>query len=162
MCENELWSQPLEQKSRITAIAHHLRTCTYICALPVPHPSVAIPLLYHVSQKCSVVLTSAYTVLSSLLVTIGVCVSISVSSLLILFSMQIQSWLNQNFLYGPGEDAVSTPYMQMAYMSLRTNTPLILKIDPQDSGKVLCMPTCTPACQQAYSASVCVCVCVCV
>ena len=51
-------------------------------------------------------------------------------------SLQIQSWVNQNFLYNPGEDAASTPYMEMAYKSLRTNTPLVMKIDPQDSGKV--------------------------
>ena len=39
-------------------------------------------------------------------------------------------------MYGPGEDAVTSPHLHVSFMSLRTNTPLIIKMEPSEGGKV--------------------------
>ena len=39
-------------------------------------------------------------------------------------------------MYGPGQDAVTTPTLSVAYLSLRTNTPLLITMDPYTNGKV--------------------------
>jgi Bardet-Biedl syndrome 2 protein len=49
---------------------------------------------------------------------------------------RVQSWLSQSFLFEPGEDMVTSPYLQVAFLSMRTQTPVIIKFDPQDMGKV--------------------------
>lgn len=42
----------------------------------------------------------------------------------------VLKWIGDCFLYPPGEDCVLKPdYLHIAYMSLRTNTPLVIKID---------------------------------
>ena len=39
-------------------------------------------------------------------------------------------------MYGPGEDAVTSPNLQIAFLSLRTNSPLIITLDPAQNSKV--------------------------
>ena len=46
------------------------------------------------------------------------------------------SWVNDSFLYSPGEDAVTSPHIHIAYMSLRTHTPLVFKLEPSEGGQV--------------------------
>ena len=49
---------------------------------------------------------------------------------------RILAWANENFLYHPGTDAITTTYLHAAYLSLRTNTLLIVKAEPSQNGKV--------------------------
>ncbi|KAL5479576.1 hypothetical protein EMCRGX_G023116 [Ephydatia muelleri] len=49
---------------------------------------------------------------------------------------RILAWANENFLYHPGTDAVTTTYLHACYLSLRTNTLLIVKAEPSQNGKV--------------------------
>ena len=39
-------------------------------------------------------------------------------------------------MYAPGDDAVTTPTLSVAYLSLRTNSPLLMTMDPAQIGKV--------------------------
>ena len=50
---------------------------------------------------------------------------------------QVVAWLDDNFMYGPAEDAVTSVYLHVSFMSLRTNTPFFLKFEPNEGGKVM-------------------------
>lgn len=49
---------------------------------------------------------------------------------------RVTSWLDSCFMYGPGEDAVTSPYLHVSFMSLRTNTPLVIKMEPSEGRKM--------------------------
>jgi Bardet-Biedl syndrome 2 protein len=49
---------------------------------------------------------------------------------------RITTWLNDSFMYGAGEDAILTPFLHVAYLSLRTSFPVILKFEPALNGTV--------------------------
>ncbi len=51
-------------------------------------------------------------------------------------TQQVLDWFNKNFLYGLGEDAVLSPTLHAAYMSLRTRTPLLITVEPSQHGMV--------------------------
>ena len=57
-------------------------------------------------------------------------------------------------MYGPGDDAVTSPHLHVSFMSLRTNTPLVIKMEPNEGRKV-----CVCVCVCAYVHIVCVRVC---
>ncbi|XP_064385467.1 Bardet-Biedl syndrome 2 protein homolog [Halichondria panicea] len=48
---------------------------------------------------------------------------------------RLKSWIDDSFMYAPGDDAVTTPTLSVAYLSLRTNSPLLMTMDPAQSGK---------------------------
>lgn len=48
---------------------------------------------------------------------------------------RVMSWVRDNFLYTPEDNKPKV--LQVAYMSLRTSTPLIMKVDPTDNGKTV-------------------------
>ena len=48
---------------------------------------------------------------------------------------RVLDWLNINFLYSPDQDAITHPTLHVAYLSLRTRTPLIIAMDPTHNGR---------------------------
>lgn len=50
---------------------------------------------------------------------------------------RVLSWIRDNFLYSPEEESTAPSPLHVAYMSLRTSTPLILTMDPADNGKTI-------------------------
>ena len=50
--------------------------------------------------------------------------------------LQILAWITDNFMYSPGDDAVTSPNLHIAYMSLRTSTPLVITMHPSENGRV--------------------------
>jgi hypothetical protein len=48
------------------------------------------------------------------------------------------AWINDNFLYNPDEEeaTVTSGHLHVAYLSLRTNSPVIISIEPGNNGKV--------------------------
>ncbi|CAI8055643.1 Bardet-Biedl syndrome 2 protein homolog [Geodia barretti] len=46
----------------------------------------------------------------------------------------VTGWLNDSFMYGAGEDSVLTPYLHVAFLSLRSSFPLILSFKPAQNG----------------------------
>ena len=44
--------------------------------------------------------------------------------------------MNESFLYTPAEGSATSPKLHLAYMSLRTNTPLIISMVPAEDGMV--------------------------
>ncbi|XP_003385146.1 PREDICTED: Bardet-Biedl syndrome 2 protein homolog [Amphimedon queenslandica] len=49
---------------------------------------------------------------------------------------RVKSFIESQFLYGLGENAVLSPNLEVAYMSLRTNTPVFIKVEPSKNNKV--------------------------
>jgi hypothetical protein len=50
--------------------------------------------------------------------------------------LQVTGWLNDSFMYGAGEDAVLTPYLHVAFLSLRSSFSLVLSFKPAQNGAV--------------------------
>jgi Bardet-Biedl syndrome 2 protein len=46
----------------------------------------------------------------------------------------VTAWLSDSFMYGPGEDAVLSPCLRVAYLSLRSSFPLTLTFNPAQNG----------------------------